>query len=413
MPKLLSGLLLAGSTFNGIAGGFRSPDADAFATGRGEAFVATADNPSAIYYNPAGITQLKGINLRAGLYGIYLDPEFQPLPPNDTTFANNDTLHALPQLYFTYNQEDSPVTFGAGVFSPYGLGLRWPQDTGFRTVAVESSLAYITLNPVIAIKALPNLSVGAGVTFNFAQADFQQGYVWPTEALDNFRFKGSGWDVGYNLGMLWQPYEQLSLGVSFRSQTTVNLEGFTQVYNTTTFPPAGPAGMAFPMQQMAASADFYFPLIAIFGVSYRPTPKWNFEFDADYADWSVVQTVNIKQVGGAAIPFVLNWQPSWYYEFGATRYLDNGWHISAGYIFNQNSVPDAHYTPFVADQDKHFFSAGVGRTGKRWDFDIAYQFGYGPTRTVTGSAPSAIGQTADGRYTFYSHAVSASVGLHL
>src|SRR5690349_6525965 len=61
-----------------FATGFRLPDQDAFATGRGEAFVATADNPSAIYYNPAGISQLEGQNVRGGFYGIYLDPSYQP-----------------------------------------------------------------------------------------------------------------------------------------------------------------------------------------------------------------------------------------------------------------------------------------------------------------------------------------------
>jgi hypothetical protein len=35
------------------------------------------------------------------------------------------------------------------------------------------------------------------------------------------------------------------------------------------------------------------------------------------------------------IPLVLEWQSSWYYEFGVTRYLDNGWHVSGGYIFNE------------------------------------------------------------------------------
>jgi long-chain fatty acid transport protein len=107
----------------------------------------------------------------------------------------------------------------------------------------------------------------------------------------------------------------------------------------------------------------------------------------------------------------LNWRSSWYYEFGATHYFDNGWHVSAGYIFNENSMPDANYTPLVADLDRHFFSAGVGYKGPRWNFDLAYQFGYGPKRTVTGSGYSAIGQTADGYYEFISHAVSLSVGL--
>ena len=45
---------------NSYAIGFLLPNQDATAIGRGNAFAATADNPSAIYYNPAGISQLPG-----------------------------------------------------------------------------------------------------------------------------------------------------------------------------------------------------------------------------------------------------------------------------------------------------------------------------------------------------------------
>ncbi len=419
IPGIISGLVLAGSGFTAWATGFRLPDQDAFATGRGEAFVATADNPSAIYYNPAGIAQLTGNNFRAGIYGLDLEPSYRPLAPNGTTYDNQAKLHAAPQLYATYGLEDLPFTFGLGVYSPYGLGLRWPQDTGFRTTGTESALTYATINPVIGWQVFPNFSIGGGMTVNYAQIDLQQGLVWPTQNNDNFRFKGDGWDVGYNLGALWQPHEMLAFGVSFRSGTTVDFGGHTTYYNNTPLPlPGGGVVPAFPKQQVGASGDLNFPLNAILGVSFRPTPKWNFEFDADYADWSSVGTVTIHQDSGFPgllpkdIPLVLDWQASWYYEFGVTRYLAGGWHVSAGYIYNENSVPDAHYSPVVADLNRHFFSVGIGRQGKRFDFDVAYQFGYGATRTVIGSAPSATGQTADGRYDFLSNALTASVGMH-
>ncbi len=414
--KSLTVFLLAINGCASWATGFRSPDEDAFATARGEAFVATADNPSAVYYNPAGITQLDGSNFRGGLYGIYLDPSFQPFG-SDATYDNRDNLHAVPQLYYTYSSKNCPLSFGVGMFAPYGLGLRWPQDTGFRTISTKSSLMYMSLNPVIAYKVLPTLSVAAGFTLNYAQILLRQGLVWPSQDFDNFRFRGNGWAPGYNLGVMWQPVEMFSFGASLRSQTSIALDGHTDYYNSQTFSAPGLTVPAFPSQRASASANMNFPLIAIGGVSFRPTKKWNFEFDVDYANWNSMQTVTIRQSSGFGalipqnIPVVLNWQDSYYYELGGTRYLDGGWRVSAGYIYNENSVPDAHYTPAVADLTRHFFSVGLGRTVGKWDFDVAYQFGYGPTQDVTGSAPSAIGQTADGRYSFISHAVAVSVGL--
>jgi len=413
---LLTIVVLAGSVATLSAAGFRLPDQDAFATARGEAFAATADNASAIYYNPAGISQLQGWNFRGGIYGIYLPLSYQS--PGGHTFDNEKTLQGAPQLFGTYGPKGLPLSFGLGLYAPYGLGLHWPQDTGFRTVGTQSSLTNISFNPVVAWQVLPSFSVGAGVTINYAAADLRSGLVWPTQANDRFRFKGDGWDVGYNLGVLWHVHEKVSIGASFRSSTSFNLEGHTEYYNKVAFPRGQPLVPAFPKQRVSAEVDVPFPLNAVFGLSYRPTPTWNFEFNADYMDWSPLDTVTIHQAKGfapllpRAIPAVLNWQPSWYYKFGATRYLDKDWSVSAGYIYSESVMPDAHFTPLVADQNRHFVSIGAGFKRSRFDFDVAYQFGYGPVHRVSGSAPSATGQTADGRYEYFSHALLVTIGLH-
>lgn len=395
------------------ATGFRLPDQDAFATGRGEAFAATADNPSAIYYNPAGITQIQGHSFRAGIYAIDLEPTYQS--GAGASFRNRDPLHAAPQLFYVFSPEKFPLSFGLGVYAPFGLGIKWAHDTGFRTVGTEASVASTTISPTVAWKITDTLSIGAGFTANYADIDLRQGILWPAQGFDEFRFKGNGWDVGYNVGVLWKACEQFSFGGTFRSGTKIGVKGHTDARNEVAIP--FPAVPTFS-QRTSAKADFDFPLTFAVGVSYRPSPKWNLEFNADYTGWDALKTVTIRQAAPVPplfpqnVPVAFNWQSSWYYEFGVTRYFDNGWHVSGGYIFNENSVPDATYQPLVADLDRHFLSVGVGRKGKRVDFDLAYQFGYGPTRTVTGSAPSPAGQSADGRYSFISHAVFATVGLH-
>jgi long-chain fatty acid transport protein len=407
MPLKFAGAmaLLSLAVVGAHGAAFDLPDQDAFAIGRGMAVVATADNPSAIYYNPAGITQLEGNNLRAGIYGIYLDPSYKS-PSSGQTFDNQLRYHAIPQFYYTYGRTNWPVSFGLGAYSPFGLAVIWPQNTGFRTVGTQGKVFTETLNPVIAIKLSRTLSIGGGVMVNYAKIKLQQG-VTPVPGNDSFQFEGDGWDVGYNLGLLWQPIEKLSLGASFHSGATMNLSGHTET-----------AGIYPGTYSSPANADWAFPFKAIFGISYRPTPKWNLEFDADYTDWNTLGTVNLKQSSPpffmpSSYPLTLNWKSSCYFEWGATRYFDNGWHVSAGYIFNENSVPDANYSPLVTDLDRHFLSVGVGHKGKSFDFDIAYQFGYGPARTVSGfQAQPPYYESANGKFKFISHAIAVSAGWH-
>jgi len=394
------------------ANGFLLPDQDAFATARGEAFVATADNPSAIYYNPAGITQLEGNDVRGGVYGIYLNPSYTPT--NHThTFHSSDNLAAVPQVFYTYTPTNMPLSFGLGVYAPFGGNMSWPQNTGFRSVAIDGSLTYLTINPVVAFKVLPSLSLGGGVMVNYVNMNMEQGLSRFQRPLTNFfRFSGDGWSAGYNLGLLWQPIDQISIGATFRSEATVNLKGQTEFEDE-------PLPGLYPATNRNAHTDFTFPWTVVCGLSYRPTPKWNIEFDADYTDWSSFGSNTIHQANPpfplrSNIPLILNWQPSWMYEFGVTRYFDSGWHASAGFVYNENSVPNAYYTPLAADMDRYFFSTGAGYKGKHFNFDIAYQFGYGPTHTVTGSQPSSTPAqttgTANGNYNFISHAVLVSVG---
>jgi long-chain fatty acid transport protein len=410
--KFLSAVLLVGSTSTLWGGGFRIPDQDAFATARGEAFVATADNASAIYYNPAGLAQLEGENVRGGIYGLYFEPRFTSSTTGQT-FDNQKTLHAIPQFFYSYKLDPLPVTVGLGVYSAYGLSSGWEQTTGFRTLGTEGAISSYTINPTVAWQVLPSLSLGAGVKANYGEVDLKQGLVWPSQSYDQFRFEGNGWAVGYDVGAMWKPIEQVSLGAAFRSSSSYNFEGKTTYANTVA------VGQVPTFSgSSAASARFEFPLDVVCGLSYRPNTNWNFEFDADYTDWSSLGTVTIKQASGFGqlisqnIPLVFNWQPSWYYEFGATRYLGDGWSVSAGYVFNESAVPDATYNPLVADVDRHFLSIGTGHKGQHFSFDIAYQFGFSATRTVTGSAASATGQTADGQYAFFSHAVFLTAGWH-
>ena len=291
-----------------LANGMRLVSQDACASARGEAFVATADNASAIHYNPAGITQLEGTQVRGGLYGIYFDPTFRPTnnaANSGNTYHVKNKFAAAPQFFLAHSPADSRWSYGVGLYAPFGAGLTWPQDTGFRSVAIESETAYIRLNPVVAVQLTPQLSVAAGATVNYAKTDLAQGLRAPP-ANNYFRFEGDGWSPGFNLGVLWKPGEKWSFGATFRSATELTFEGHTEMQLAPLIQPTSrPARM-----------DLEFPLTGVVGISYRPTPEWNIELNADFTDWRSFDTTLIRQESPpspvkADVDVNLNWRGSW------------------------------------------------------------------------------------------------------
>lgn len=388
---LAAGLLLTRpATTNGI--GFLLPNQDAEAIARGNAFAATADNPSAIYYNPAGITQIQGQDLQLGVLSyLDIDAHYRSTAGGSVDTASEVT--PVPEVYYVKTLTNIPVSFGVGLYSPFGLGVQWPQDSGFRSLAIEARLQYITLNPVVAWKILPGLSLAAGPTINYADVKFSRGLISPT---DFFEFKGDDFAFGYNVGLLWQPVQRWSFGLTYHSSTTMDFTG----HSSYTPAPGGPSLTS------KTSASVPFPRIVSGGISFRPTPKWNLEADIDWINWNTLETVTFNGTPLGNLPLVFDWHDSYQFKFGVTRYLEGGWFVSAGYFYSTDTTSSTYFNPAVPDTNLHVGSLGFGHKGEHWHWALAGQIIAGPERTINNGTP------ADGSYQLFVPTAVFSVGYH-
>src|SRR5215471_229917 len=321
--------------------GFRLPNQDPDAIARGNAFAATADNPSAIYYNPAGITQLEGQNIRAGIYLVSPGVDYDS--PSGAKATVNSDFKPVPQLYYTATLQELPLSFGLGVYAPNGLSLDWGENTPFRTVAQKGDLKYITINPVVAWSIRPALSIAIGPTINYSDASFERGIGLLPD--DKFRVTGNGWDYGFNAGIRWQPLDKLAFGVSYRYATTIEYQGTAETTPSPPFP--GPT---------SATSSIKFPQFVVGGISFRPTETWNLEFDLDWTDWDSVKQIPIHGTAFADTVLPLNYRSSFMYEFGVTHLFGKGFFASIGYLYSENSSPDKDFNPIIPDSDLHLGS---------------------------------------------------------
>jgi len=403
----VAGLALSAPLFltrDASAVGFRLPNQDPEAIARGNAFAATADDPAAIYYNPAGITQLEGQNLSAGLYLISAGTKYD----GPSGSARSDaSFQGVPQLYYTMSLKDLPLSFGVGVYAPYGLAIKYPNEGPFRNVAQNGSLLYATVNPVAAWKITPELSLAAGLTINYSKVDVNQG-IGGLEALgfanSQFHFVGDDYDFGFTAGALYQPFKNWAFGLNYHSQTIMNYKGH-----------ASTIASGLPNASTPTTASITFPQNVVGGVSYRPTEKWNVEFDLDWTDWHAVKqaTFNGTALGQPIPNLPFHYESTFMYELGVTRYLDNGYFLCAGYIYSENSSPDSNFNPLVADSNLHLVSIGVGHKADRWGWALSYTLAFQPNRTVTGSSfdTGAPGTSVNGTYRILNNAINASISL--
>jgi len=382
---LCAGFLATTPKLNAV--GFMLPNQDPEAIGRGDAFAATADDPAAIYYNPAGITQLPDYSVSLGIYAI--SPSTKYTSPSGATASTDSTFQYVPQVFAVASFTNVPISVGLGVYVPYGLALDWGVHAPFAAVAESGSLSYDCFNPVIAWRVCPSLSIAAGATINYSEAEFNRAIsVFPT----NFKFDGDGYGYGFNAGILWQPHPKWSFGVNYRSSTIIDYTGHIW---TTPSPPLPP--------EASAGATIKFPQYVTGAVSFRPTTNWNFEVDVNWADWDVVRGITFKDPTLGNPTLTLDMRSSFIYQIGATRQLGHGYYASLGYMYSEKSNPDTYYTPLIPDANLQLGNMAFGHHGKTWDWAIAYQFAYNGGRTVENNAYGV-----DGTYKTFNNAINVS-----
>ncbi len=150
-----------------FAGGYQLNEHGARATGMGGAFVARASDPSAIFFNPAGLAFQKGINVMGG--GTFIFPLTTFKGPNNLNMEwdQENQVYFPPNLYGTYTLDDQ-WAFGIGVFTPYGLGTEWDKSWIGNRLAVKASIQSFYINPTASYKINEQLSVGVGVSLVYA-----------------------------------------------------------------------------------------------------------------------------------------------------------------------------------------------------------------------------------------------------
>ena len=380
------------------------------AMGQGNAFVADASDPSAIYYNPAGLNQIKRAQVYQALILNYPDREYSGGGLDSQT---NHRLYKNLTAYLVIPVHDR-VALGVGFFSPFGMGTAWPPTWAGRYITTSTSMQTYNLNPVISVKVLDNLSLAAGVDVLWSRVWLKRksptvvrGQVLADSEVD---LKGEGNGVGYNFGLLYEPLSGVKFGASYRSQISVNHTGNL----TITVPSPVPAIPSTP-----GSAGVVFPPSLTMCVCYSRLTPFTFEFDTTWTGWSFYKKLKVNldnplTLSGVLTPTITtpkNWHDAWAFRFGANYQVRENMKIRAGYIYDLTPVPDDSLDPHVPDANRHVFTVGSDLKIKRFTLGIAYNFILFESRTknntINFNGVPAILQ-ANGRYNSNSHSLGLS-----
>jgi long-chain fatty acid transport protein len=412
----------------------------AAAAGQGNAFAAQADDASAIHFNPAGLTQVDGVQSIVGTNLMGGSIKYKSPAGLDARGDFGGSIASPPPSHFYLSANLgalgaatlSPVTLGIGLTSPFGSNTRYPTDGPFNTAVTSATLPLIDIKPTIAYKVNDDLSLGVSADiYTFAsflgEGQVEQKRVGPGGS--SVELNGTGTGAGATVSLLYTPLRNgngkplASIGLVYHTQAVVPLSGSLLVNGA---------------KVADASANLVLPQIYTGAMAIWPVRtserEWKLELDVEYVGWKSNRDLDVHLSSGGTIPQPQQWKSVWVVAVGTEyKWLNPEWlpHWDvawrSGYTRTEDPVPDTTFNPGVISLPSNTLSIGAGFLCKGqgrflglvpcggasalWPkaigLDVAYQEWFYESRTVAGN----LNPTVDGTYHAFVHLGTVSVKL--
>ncbi len=344
---LLAALCAAATSVQ--AAGFYQANQSASAAGVANAFVATANDASAVMYNPAGFAWQDGISVTAGFLVNYRDSSVR-LPAG--VAPNEGVEDPVGQLYLGWMPHDGSMGFAFG-FSPlYQVNNAWGTTFGAASGNTKISVDHASFDTVYALSS--TLAIAGGADWYINRVSLTQG----TNTFNGNDFASFGGHVS----MLWRPAPAWSVGAMLRSGADISV--------------SGSANDTFKMK---------LPDSVTLGVAHDFVDVWHLEGDISWTRWSALKDMNVVTAGVVTQIHPLNLKDTLKVSLGLTWTWRESTEFRFGYAYDQGANKSAGFNPAIADQDGHQISIGAGGTLSGMHIDLAYSYTFYSNKTATGT----------------------------
>jgi long-chain fatty acid transport protein len=341
----------------------------------GGAFTATAEDPSAMFYNPAGNAFIDETVVDGSVFGV-LRPTarmdgLNPYPGEGYSANMSKPLYWFGNMYaVTSLNKDLKVSLG--MWSPNGLGVPWQSPDTFRgrVINQRTDLRQLAVSAQFAWKLSDEVAIGAGPELRFTDVKLSRN----VQAVNPFTQRvtdiahlslistGTPIKVTWTAGLLIKPCDRVRLGISYHAHVDVDLEGPAQFSQISSGSPQFDAAVSTLLPfgtNPTGRTTLQFPSVTSFGVAYDVTPNLTLEVDGNYVTWKVFDQTVIRIDGLADSVLPHAWENTWAVRAGALYKGKMGW-LAAGFVYDQTPQPDFDASPFLPDNNRTGVTIGAG-----------------------------------------------------
>lgn len=338
----------------------------------GGAFVGLADDYSAVFWNPAGLTQMKQASFSLLVADVIPDGSYKF--DYAMVDATAEAKHYFNGALGYFKPLSDKVVAGIYVYVPSGLGATWDGAELFTLTQLtayewESMLGVVNISPAVAFKVSDTFSLGASLNLSYGLLKMKR------PALGQYEEDLSGMAFSATVGMMFQPSEKFSLGFTFKTPFKAKLKGDATM--------AGAGIYGLPTTD-DAEREANFPMWLAGGIAFKPNEKLTLTFDVQYTNWKKIDEIAVKYSDPGWILFFedggnmhLEWKDAVQIRCGMEYKTSEKFAIRAGYYYDPSPSPAKTMNILLPEITYNFFTFGFGYNTGKMNLDFGIEYGMG------------------------------------
>ena len=365
----------------------------------GGAMTAVADDPSALFWNPAGIAFQtdEGTQIQLGITFITASQDFygdSPYPGDGYHAEQKSQTFYPPHLYLVMPVSDK-ASFGFSITNPFGLGTYWDDDFAGRFISKRVDIKTYNLSPNFAFKLSENFALGLGVDYVVGQIDLTKniGMINPytqqvadvgqvhlqTDGLGNDSW---GWHAG-----LQGKFGGFSIGALYRSEVDMDFTdgyGSFRQYQTGYADYDAALGAVIPFGEDAAmTTNITFPDYFQIGMAWE-NEKWTISGQWGTMGWSSFDElpINFTDYPELSDTVIEDYEDADQYRFGLEYRASGKLALRLGYLDDETGQPAESMSPLLGDGDREVSPHALGFNIHGIQTDIGYMYLKFDTRNI-------------------------------
>ncbi|QJR00328.1 outer membrane protein transport protein [Halomonas sp. PGE1] len=378
------------------AGGYQINEQSVSGQGYGHAGRSSNVNDATIVFgNPAGMSFLDRAQVTAG--GTYLnvntDINNATATRNGAPVEGSSDGDMVPGTLIPFAFYAHPVNerlaFGFGVYAPFGSKTDYEDGFIGRNLGNYTELTVMSAQPTVSYRFNEQWSVGAGLMYNRVDGELHRqvptpvfgarpdlpGGVGPvgTQELDA-RIEGDDDGWGYNLGVMFQPTPETTLGLTYRSKVSYTLTGDYRSRDASGEIYVNP--LTGEAQDKAARLDLDTPETVNFSITQQMTDRLKLMAGASWTRWDRFDEILVTGPDGETITFEeQDYSNAWAYGLGGEYQLNPQLALRAGITLDFTPTSDEFRSARIPSDDRRIFSIGAGWSPTEdLTLDLAYSY---------------------------------------